>query len=215
MSTTHRASIAVVAKNRYRAEALALSISAHSEHDTFPLTRAESSVLAQYSRILVELDANLESAMTIIRNTVSQSPDATVIVVGLVDSAESIVKLAEAGASGYVPANASFQELLLITQTAHKGEFACPPDVTFALFCRLSELAQNHDEDSLQGSGLTTRERQVMHLLALDLSNKEIANRLYVSECTVKNHVHHLLKKLGVRSRREAVRVPARFCQRS
>jgi DNA-binding NarL/FixJ family response regulator len=206
MATPSRSAIAVLAASRYRAEALALSISAHSEHDACPLTQAESSVLASCSKILLELDVNMESVLKLVRDTTAQFPDATVLVLGFVESEEGVVKLAEAGASGYIPADASFQDMLSIIQSARRGEFACTPHVTYALFSRLAELAQNQEVDGLLDSGITTREQQVLELLTQDLSNKEIANRLCVSENTVKNHVHNLLGKLGVSDRSVAVR---------
>ena len=206
MTTTSRPAIAVLATSKYRAECLALSISAHSEHDTCPLTKAESSVLARFSKILLDLDADLESVLKLVRDTTLRRPDATVVVVGLAESEEDVIKLAEAGASGYIPANASLQDVLAVIHSARQGEFACPSDVTYTLFSRLAELARNQDVEFCQVSGITIRERQVMELVAQDLSNKEIADRLCVSEYTVKNHVHHVLRKLGVRSRSVAVR---------
>jgi len=211
MVAAFRSVIAVVAANRYRAEALALSISAHSEHDTFPLTQAESSALGGFSTVLIDMDVTLDSALRLILTMTTQCPNATVVVLGVVESEESIVRLAEAGASGYVPANASFQEMLSIIQSARKGEFACPPDVTYVLFSRLAELARNQEMTFLQASGLTTREQQVMKLLAQDLSNEEIAERLCVSEYTVKNHVHHVLRKLHARNRSVAARIASSF----
>jgi DNA-binding NarL/FixJ family response regulator len=207
MATPSRPNIAVLATSRYRAEALALSISAHSEHDAYPLTQLESSVLACCSTILLELDVNMESVLTLVRDTTAQYPDATVLVLGFMESEEGVVKLAEAGASGYVPAGASFQDMLSIIQSARPGEFACTPHVTYALFSRLAELTRNGDVDFLLDSGVTAREQQVLKLLTQDLTNKEIADRLCVSENTVKNHVHNLLRKLGVTSRRVAVRL--------
>jgi two-component system nitrate/nitrite response regulator NarL len=201
--------IAVLATSKYRAEALALAISAHSKNIAFPLIQGESALPARCSTILVEFEVSLESAIQLVRDTSVQHPDATLVVLGVAESEENIVKLAEAGASGYVPANASFREMLSIVESAQKGEFACPPDITYVLFSRLARLAQNSDVSFLRPSGLTIRERQVRGLLAQRLSNKEIANRLCVSEYTVKNHVHHLLQKLGVHSRRAAAQLLA------
>ena len=76
---------------------------------------------------------------------------------------------------GYVPADTSFCEMLSIIRSARKGEFSCPPRITHALFSRLAALARNRDLDLRRTSGLTTRERQIMELLAESLSNKEIA----------------------------------------
>ena len=207
MATPSRPTIAVLATSRYRAEALALSISAHSEHDAYPLTQAESSVLACCSTILLELDVNMESVLKLVRDTTVEYPDATVLVLGFVESEEGVVKLAEAGASGYVPADASFQEMLSIIQSARHGEFACTPHVTYALFSRLTELTRNQEMDFLLDSGVTIREQQVLELLTQDLSNKKIADQLCVSKNTVKNHVHNVLRKLGVSSRSVAVRL--------
>ncbi len=211
MATDSSSRIAVFATNRYRAEALSLSISAHSEHDAHALPEASTRVLASFPIIVLELDTNLRFAVNLIHEVTALRPDARIIVVGSVESEECIVQLAVAGATGYVPAKASFQDMLSIIRSARKGEFACPPDLSYSLFRRLAELARNRDADFLLGSGLTTRELQILKLAALNLSNKEIAERLCVSEYTVKNHVHHLLKKLGLHSRRGA----AQFLNRS
>jgi len=208
MATASSPAMAVLGTSKYRAEALALSLSAHTEQDVVPLTQPELSVLARTSTVLVELDMNLESALKLIRDITIQHPDATVVVLGLLESEVSIANLAKAGACGYVPADASFRELLSIIQSARKGEFSCPPHITHALFSHMAESARNRNMALLQASGLTMRERQIIEFLAQDLSNREIADRLSISKCTVKNHVHRLLRKLGVPSRSVAGRMP-------
>jgi DNA-binding NarL/FixJ family response regulator len=205
MATPPPPTIAVLARSKYRAEALALSISAHMPQSAFALNWSERSELDQYSTFLVDLDMNIEAALKVIRETVARRPHTTVVVLGLLESAENIVTLAEAGASGYVAAAASFEEMLSIIKTARRGEFACTPDVTFALFSYLAALAREREVDLFTALRLTTRERQVMQLMARDITNKEISQKLCVSEFTVKNHVHHLLTKLRVSSRRLVV----------
>jgi DNA-binding NarL/FixJ family response regulator len=94
-------------------------------------------------------------------------------------------------------------------RSVQKGEFACRPDITYALFSHLAQLASGDEQNVSGASVLTTRERQIFGLLSQRLMNKEIAARLYLSEHTVKNHVHHILKKLGMRNRSFAARSPA------
>src|SRR5438876_2507305 len=154
MATASHPAIAVLASSRYRAEAIAFSISAHTDQNIFPLTQSESSGLSNFSTVLVQLDLNLESTLELVQHANTQCPDATVVVLGLAESTESIVRLAEAGASGYVPANASFAEMLSIVQSARKGEFACTSDVTYALFSRLAELARSEDINCSQALGI-------------------------------------------------------------
>jgi DNA-binding NarL/FixJ family response regulator len=201
MSTSANVAMAVYAPKKYRAEALALSIAAHSGHNIVALTSPDPSTIGLFSTVLIELDLNDESSLRLVRDTTGACPDTAVIVLGLMESEGNVVNLAEAGVCGFVPANASFKELLAIVQTARRGEFVCPPEVTYALFSRLAQLAQLQDRDFSRVTELTTREREILGLLSLHLSNKEIANRLFLSQYTVKNHVHRVLKKLGVRDR--------------
>ena len=202
MSNTASPSVAVFARSRYRSEALAFSINARTGQTAFPLTRLEPSAFDHGSTVLMEVDTNIESTSALIRTIRSVHPHARIVVLGISESEENIVKFAEAGASGYVAAGASFDEMLFIISSVRSGDFLCTPDVTHSLFCRLAALAQEQVLDSLMAASLTIRERQIMALLTRDFTNKEIGRTLCVSEFTVKNHVHHLLTKLQVRSRR-------------
>ena len=85
------------------------------------------------------------------------------------------------------------------------GEAFCSPKVTGLLFTRLAESAR--ERERLQALGLTyltRREREIIALIEEGLSNKEIAVRLQIEIQTVKNHVHNVLDKLQITSRREA-----------
>jgi DNA-binding NarL/FixJ family response regulator len=205
--TTPHSVITVLGRSRYRIEALALSISAHTERDIFALTEPGSDILSESSTVLIDIGVNVESAIQLIHDTVTRRPDVAVVVLGLAEPEDTIARLAEAGASGYVSANASFEEMLSIVHTARKGEFACTPDVTYFLFSRLAELARSEAIKDPQASRLTIRERQILGLLTQGLSNREIGDSLRISAVTVKNHVHHLLTKIGAPDRRVAARL--------
>lgn len=193
--------IAVLSTHRYRAESVALAVAGRSGHNTFAFTQPDAGVLAAFSTLLIDLDAPLDSILELIRTITMQHPQVKVVVLGLVESEESVVKLAEAGASGYVPPATSLQGLVTILQSVQKGEFTCPPHITYALFSHLTRLASNRAAAVPQGPVLSTREHKVLELVSQNLTNKEIAARLCISEYTAKNHVHRILKKLGLRNR--------------
>jgi two-component system nitrate/nitrite response regulator NarL len=112
-----------------------------------------------------------------------------------------VIKMAEAGVSGYVPPTASLLEIVSVVDSVRRGEFVCRPDLTYTLFSHLSQLAWSNSLRVLEQPLLTIRERRVMKLMSQRLSNREIANSLCVSQHTIKNHVHHILQKLGARDR--------------
>jgi two-component system nitrate/nitrite response regulator NarL len=120
-----------------------------------------------------------------------------------IDRTDDVVAIVEAGVAGYVPKEASVADLVSTLECVSRGEMPCSPRVAAGLSRRIAELAP--DLDSLQRTSLTVRERQVLALVADDLSNKEIAQRLCIEVTTVKNHVHNMLEKLQVPTRHDAV----------
>jgi DNA-binding NarL/FixJ family response regulator len=119
---------------------------------------------------------------------------------------EYIIDALRAGASGFLLKDAPVEELLAAVSAVADGDAQLSPAVTRRL---LDQVARRlpapvaHGEDAL--SELTEREREVLRLLALGLSNAEIAEALVVSEPTVKTHVSNVLRKLGLRDRVQAV----------
>jgi DNA-binding NarL/FixJ family response regulator len=128
-----------------------------------------------------------------------------VLIVGPGPSKREFVRYAEAGALGYVNLDTTPDELVENIRKVHRGNAIVPPEVNTALIGRLAELAAWYDEiHTAETVDLTRREREVLHLLGLDFTNQDIANYLIIEVGTVKNHVHSILSKLKVSSRREA-----------
>lgn len=121
------------------------------------------------------------------------NPAARVLVLTTYDGDEYIHRAIEAGAAGYLLKNASREELLQAIRTVHAGRRYFPSQVA----SRLVEFGPRCD--------LTTREIEVLQLIANGLSNKEIGRDLGISEGTVKGHVSSILVKLGASDRTGAL----------
>jgi DNA-binding NarL/FixJ family response regulator len=127
-------------------------------------------------------------------------PSAKIVAIGM--SERDIVSGAESGISGFVLRDGSTENLVQAVQGAMAEELVCSRRTAARLFRRVGRLAARaraHPEVRL-----TPREAQIVALIDRGLTNKEIATRLVVEVSTVKNHVHNLLEKLGVRTRGEA-----------
>jgi DNA-binding NarL/FixJ family response regulator len=112
----------------------------------------------------------------------------------------------KAGASGFLLKDVPPEELLFGIRSVHSGDAVVAPSTTRRLIDRFAPMfptdAASEPPDL---AGLTGREREVLILIAQGLSNTEIAERLFVSEATVKTHVGRVLSKLGLRDRVQAV----------
>jgi DNA-binding NarL/FixJ family response regulator len=154
---------------------------------------------------VVLFDLAVEGGLAALRR-IGGNAELKVVVLGLSEEEPHIVACARAGIAGYVTENDTLQELVRRILEASAGEFSCPPRVAATL---LRSLAVSSIVDSRQTvtARLTAREAEIVQLIGQGLSNKEIARQLTIQLATVKNHVHNILEKLGVRHRAEAVRV--------
>jgi DNA-binding NarL/FixJ family response regulator len=119
---------------------------------------------------------------------------------------EYIIDALRAGASGFLLKDAPTQEVVQAVRAVAAGDAVLAPAVTRQLLDQVGRrlpAAVSRTPDEL--AGLTEREQQVLRMLAAGLTNAEISEALVLSEATVKTHVSHLLGKLGLRDRVQAV----------
>jgi DNA-binding NarL/FixJ family response regulator len=140
------------------------------------------------------------------RRIVEAGLRARVLVLTTFDLDEYVVGALRAGASGFVTKDVPAEDLVEAIRVVAAGEAIVAPRI----LRRLLDQYAGHLPDpaaarSPLADGLTEREHEVLVLIARGLSNAEIARNLYVSETTVKTHVGHVLMKLGVRDRVQAV----------
>jgi two-component system nitrate/nitrite response regulator NarL len=132
-------------------------------------------------------------------------PGVRIVALAVPEADEEVLQLAEAGVAGIVTREATLAEVLDAVAAAARREVLTSPAVTAVLLRRVAALAG--DRRAGEGPALTRRERQIVGLIGRGLSNKEIAGTLRIELPTVKNHVHHILEKLRVERRSEAVSV--------
>lgn len=129
-----------------------------------------------------------------------------IIILGVSEIEPEILRCIEEGVSGYVAKDSTAEELHSAVQLVIRGEAVCPPRLAYSMFSRLTELSRECQRSRrVDALALTPREMEVLQLIAEGLSNQRIAERLSLSIYTVKNHVHHVLDKLQVKRRAEAV----------
>ncbi len=130
-------------------------------------------------------------------------PDVKVIVLTTFDLDEYIYAALRGGASGFLLKDADSETLIRAIRIVAAGDALIAPSVTRRL---IDEFASRPTQPRVQGlDDLTEREIEVLEQMARGLSNAEIAEALFVSEATVKSHVSHLLTKLQLRDRVQAV----------
>lgn len=128
-------------------------------------------------------------------------PEVKFVAVGVTD--DEAVDWIEAGVSGCIPPEASVEDLAAAVSNVARGELVTPPEITARLISRIRRLVAETPEAAAE-SRLTSRQTEVLMLVAEGLPNKLIAQRLSIQEQTVKNHMHRILRKLGVHRRAEA-----------
>jgi two-component system, NarL family, nitrate/nitrite response regulator NarL len=146
--------------------------------------------------------AMLESAETV-RAIVGVDPHVRIVALAVPETEVHVLACAEAGISGYVPREASLRDLNATIDSVLSGNGVCSPRIVAGLFRRVAGLAADRPPNSPHRI-LTNREMQIIDLIDDGLSNKEIAQRLFIEVTTVKNHVHNILEKLQVHRRAEA-----------
>jgi two-component system, NarL family, response regulator DevR len=142
----------------------------------------------------------------IIRQLRRTAPNLKVLMFGMDCEEEKFLIAVQHGVTGYILKDASAAEVAAAIRAVACGDCICPPKLCTALFNYVAgSSAWNPGAQVTKKIGLTRREQQLVHLISLGLTNKEIAGRLYLSEQTVKNHLRRMFRKSGAAGRLEAV----------
>jgi DNA-binding NarL/FixJ family response regulator len=137
------------------------------------------------------------------RRILAADRDARVLILTTFDLDEYVYEALRAGASGFVLKDDPPEQLIAAIRTVAAGDALLSPGVTRRVIKQFSRAPRPTPPKEL--NDLSDRERDVFRLMARGLSNAEIGQELYISETTVKTHVTHILAKLGLRDRVQAV----------
>ena len=132
-------------------------------------------------------------------------PDHKILIVTTYELDEYVVEALRAGAAGFILKDTPPDELVDAIRIIASGESLLAPSVTRRLLAQVVRRFPSQRGAPPELSELTAREREILLLIARGYSNSEIASELFLSELTVKSHVSHLLGKLGLRDRVQAV----------
>jgi DNA-binding NarL/FixJ family response regulator len=204
----------LLVENRLLREALAAIVRKQADFSVVGVDRYTPSIEKHFLESKCDLLVADHASATIFPSTfvvdsLSLVPDMKIVLLGMEEDSEIFLQAVRSGVSGYLLGDASAEETLAAVRRVAQGEAVCPPRLCLHLFRFVAR-------EALKGSlvlnqrvctklGLTPRQQQLVSFLARGLTNKEIAANLNLSEFTVKNHVHRIMRQLNAESRYAAV----------
>jgi len=145
------------------------------------------------------------SGLEVVGTIIKASPRTKVVLLTSSESAEDLLEAVKAGASGYLTKDTPLPRLVAAMHEVIDGGAAVSPAMGGKLFTALRALLRHSGTLSARVPELTGRELEILGLVGSGKTSREIAEELFISENTVRNHVRNVLDKLGLRSRFEAV----------
>lgn len=133
-----------------------------------------------------------------------EMPSVAIVILTIYDDDSNVFEAIKAGAIGYILKDSPIDDAMDAVRAAHKGEGIMHPAIAGRVMREFARLHQERTTDMQAFADLTDRERDVLKLLASAKSNREIAEALFISEKTVKNHISNILFKLQANDRTEA-----------
>lgn len=203
----------ILAENRLLREALARLLSKKNEIRVVGSCAFSPQVVEQISAAApdVLLSDSMSAGLPglqLITEVRAAVPGLKVVMIGMDSCRETFLQAVRDGVAGYVLKDASALEVAGAVRAVANQLAVCPPELCLTLF---QYIASEHPRPTTfrlkHNLGLTRREQQLVELIGHGLTNKEIASQLNLSEQTVKNHVHRMLRKLGASDRLAAVEI--------
>ena len=166
----------------------------------------EALVAAPAEILMIDVRVGRDEALEMVGDFHTRFADMKILPFGLT-SEDRVLEFLETGASSYLLADATLAGVVSSLEALRRGESDLAPSVAASVCRRVAELSwEKKRRRTSLGAELTPREAEVLAQIAAGRCNKEIAKILTIKLPTVKNHVHKILEKLRVKSRREAVR---------
>jgi len=160
--------------------------------------------LGQHETDIILLDIQLkgQSGIEVARRVRTSFPSVKIIILTTFDDESLLREALEAGVHGYLLKSVSHERLPDSIREVMGGEKLLSPTLVSAVVSKYQELAQ---EQARRETGLTAEELQVLTAIAAGASNKELVEKFFLSEATVKRRIQEILEKMGVSSRAQAV----------
>jgi two-component system response regulator DegU len=205
----------LIAENRLLRETLGRVLQKRAGIGVVGISRATASIreeiVASHSEIVLTDCLTSGRDAGVVSELFEHIPQIKVILFGMDEDPDIFLRCACLGVSGYMLKDASTAEIISAVRGVAQGEAACPPRLCKTLIEHVSREYRQRPKVSDRRDNarcmLTYRQLELLGLVAQGLSNKEIAANLHLSEFTVKNHVHRIMKQVDADDRFEAVDV--------
>lgn len=210
-----KTSVCLIAVNRLLREALAKLL---GKKEDFEVGRASAFVsdadamLSAPGVDVLVLDANSaqQSERALVSDIRARAPNVKIVLIDMADDPETFLECVRAGVAGYFLQDASAADIIAGVRAVAQGYAACPPKMCMLLFQNVAKQQAAIPRVHLDLQfGLTRRQQQLVPLIAQGFTNKEIATHLKISEQTVKNHIHRMLRRVGASDRLEVIEITA------
>ena len=197
--------VAIVDDNRLVREALAALLDRLPDLRVVAAGAADPAFIDREKPDVLLLDVGLgdDDSLSVAAALTKHAPATKIIVMDLIPMSEDIVQFVNAGVSGFVLKDATFDEFVATIRAVAAGGKVLPPRMAESLFSQIANAAAatQRREQVLEDVRMTRREREVIELIGEGLSNKEIAQRLNIAAHTVKSHVRNVMEKLALHTR--------------
>jgi DNA-binding NarL/FixJ family response regulator len=202
-----RSRVYIAAENRLLREALSRMLTRQGDIDVVGFNstgpfQVEGLIDEKADILLLTSRGSLAEDVFVIRQVRLTAPTVRILLVGMTEDETEFFQYVRAGIRGYLPRDASAEDVLKAMHAVQAGEAVCPGSLCALLFRFFEREATSvHSATIHPRLGLTRREQQIVPLIAQGLTNKEIANQFCLSEQTVKNHLYRMKHKVGAGDR--------------
>jgi DNA-binding NarL/FixJ family response regulator len=196
--------VAIIDDNRLVRDALVAMLGRIADLSVAAAGVADPAFMDAIKPDVLLLDVGLaeEDSLSIAGALNKRFPNTKIIVMDLIPMNDDIVQFVNAGVSGFVLKDATFDEFVATIRAVAAGDKVLPASMTESLFSQIMRAAETAEPaEVLDDVRMTRREKEVIELIGEGLSNKEIAQRLNIASYTVKSHVRNVMEKLALHTR--------------